>query len=112
MCLGTPEVPFECSTLVSIKAPSILGFYRTIGIMEKKMETTIMGYIGIIEYILEKKMETTIVNFGALYYPNNATQPESRMPSKEATFLIQNSLDQQFQTNESSPAAALHPEMA
>ena len=36
-------------------------------IMEKKMETTIIGYIGIVGYILlglgimEKKMETTIV---------------------------------------------------
>ena len=42
---------------------SILGLYRGyIGIMEKKMETTIVywgyrgGYIG----IMEKKMETTI----------------------------------------------------
>ena len=33
---------------------TIMGY---IGIMEKKMETTIMGYIG----IMEKKMETTIM---------------------------------------------------
>ena len=32
---------------------TIMGY---IGIVEKKMETTIMGYIGIVE----KKMETTI----------------------------------------------------
>ena len=29
-----------------------LGILPPIGIMEKKMETTIMGYIGIIGYIL------------------------------------------------------------
>ena len=45
----------------------ILGFYRgKIGIMENKMETTVMGYIGVILWlyrgyigIMENKMETT-----------------------------------------------------
>ena len=33
--------------------------------MEKKMETTIMGYIGLYRvHIMEKKMETTIVYWG------------------------------------------------
>ena len=49
----------------------ILGLYYYIGviyhigvilgIMEKKMETTILGYIGVILGIMEKKMETTPV---------------------------------------------------
>ena len=49
----------------------ILGLYWDyIGIMEKKMETTIMGYIGVIlglywVYIgiMEKTMETTVTGF-------------------------------------------------
>ena len=32
-----------------------------IGIMEKKMETNIMGYVGDISGMMEKKMETTRV---------------------------------------------------
>ena len=47
------------------------GYWVYIGIMEKKMETTIMGYIGYILGllwgligVLEKKMKTTIVYWG------------------------------------------------
>ena len=44
-------------------------YWGCIGIMEKKMETTIMGYVGIIGYIwvyrgiMEKKRETTIMGY-------------------------------------------------
>ena len=43
------------------------AIFGVIGIMEKKMRITIMGYIGVIGFywgyigIMEKKMETTIM---------------------------------------------------
>ena len=42
---------------------TILGYF---GVMEKKMETTIMGYIG----VMDKKMETTIMGYiGVILFP-------------------------------------------
>ena len=51
--------------------PRVAGY---IGIVEKKMETTIMGHIGILAYfggyvgIMEKKMETTIMGLPIMGY--------------------------------------------
>ena len=52
--------PSQC---LGILIGAISGLYWDyIGIMEKKMETTIMGYMGIMETkIMETKMKTTIL---------------------------------------------------
>ena len=59
------ELQLRCPTVKSSEVYSYIGVY--IGIMEKRMETTVIywGYIG----IMEKKMETTIIYWG-LYRDN------------------------------------------
>ena len=68
-CLLTATSRGKCKSVGAVCRST--GYWGYMGIMKKKMETTIMGYIGYILGLLwgiigitEKKMETTIVYWG------------------------------------------------